>query len=167
MPQAWLGIKRLNGFTSRFTKCVTLPKELSLPGVKSNRLRRVVVNESNHWVAKLHRGSHRPHHRHSKVNSDKLRQTFFFFSPMPGQRHLTIPVTSAVPPSLAVVPATVSVLTLLLEDPLNEKALPGRREVVDCQQDTERGGGLLQTHDTALRLSVGTAAGVPHGHHTS
>lgn len=50
---------------------------------------------------------------------------------MPGQRHLTIPVTSAVPPSLAAVPATVSVLALLPEDPFNEKALPGRRELGD------------------------------------
>lgn len=115
-PQAYPRIKHLSGVASQFAKCVTLPQKLSLPGVMSIRLRHVVMSESNLWVAKLHRRSHRPHHSHSKVNSGKLRQTFFFFSPMPGQRHLTIPVTSAVPPSLAAVPATVSVLALLPED---------------------------------------------------
>lgn len=59
---------------------------------------------------------------------------------MPGQRHLTIPVTSAVSPSFAAVPATVSVLAFPLGNPLSEKALPGLRELGDCLQDTERGG---------------------------
>lgn len=130
--ETYLGIKHFFGIALQFTKCLTLPRELSLLGVGSIQLRHV-VRESNHRVAKLYPGHVSHTTATTKLTLANHAKTFFFLYSYAWATSSDYPSDiGRAPLSLPAVPSSDS-LGSLHEDAVKEIVLPERCRFIDSR----------------------------------